>query len=121
VDWWSLGALVFEMLVGDPPFVAKDKKKLSEKIMNERVQFPSYLTSACHSLLKGLLERNVEKRLGCAKSTMFKTKGVSELKQHAFFKVRDSDVLLSGLGDQQSLLSSLLCCCVGSGPGLAQS
>jgi ribosomal protein S6 kinase beta len=106
-----LGALIYEMLVGDPPFTAKDKKKLTEKIMNERVQFPSYLTSPCHSLLKGLLERNVEKRLGCAKSSMFKTKGISELKQHAFFKVRvvvfgnlvrNANLFAPGLGLAQS-------------------
>ena len=41
VDWWSLGALLFEMLTGDSPFIAKDPKKLAEKIMNERVRGPT--------------------------------------------------------------------------------
>jgi p70 ribosomal S6 kinase len=39
-----------------------------------------------HSLLKGLLERNVQKRLGSTKSTMFEVGGVAALKAHRFFK-----------------------------------
>ena len=37
VDWWSYGALLYEMLTGDAPFTAKDKKKLTDKIMHDRV------------------------------------------------------------------------------------
>ena len=33
-----------------------------------------------------LLTRNVDQRLGAAKSTMFKTRGVQEVKSHSFFK-----------------------------------
>ena len=116
VDWWSFGTLLYELLTGDPPFRAKDSKRLCEKIMQDRVRWraavprsvvdydrrsipvgallsvtqlllPKYLSPTCHSLLKGLLERNVEKRLGCGKSSMFQTRGVSALKQHPFFKV----------------------------------
>jgi serine/threonine protein kinase len=86
VDWWSLGALIYEMLAGKPPFRANDEQKLYRKILNDRIVFPKFLTPACHSLLKGLLERNVEKRLGCQQSTMFETKGVSAIKNHPFFK-----------------------------------
>ena len=52
-----------------------------------QVTFPKYLSPTSCSLLKGLLERNVDKRLGCGKSTMYQVRGVAALKQHAFFKV----------------------------------
>lgn len=32
VDWWSLGALIYDMLVGRPPFVSNNKKLLYEKV-----------------------------------------------------------------------------------------
>lgn len=58
VDWWSLGALCYEMLVGKPPFTAKSQKDLDRKIMYEKFSAPSYLGAATHSLLKGMLEKD---------------------------------------------------------------
>ena len=33
VDWWSFGAIIYEMLVGYPPFYSDSKEKLFEKIV----------------------------------------------------------------------------------------
>lgn len=57
VDWWSLGALCYEMLVGKAPFVAKSQKDLDRKILSEKLSCPSYLTANAHSLLKGMLDK----------------------------------------------------------------
>lgn len=59
VDWWALGALCYEMLVGRPPFSGKTQKELDKKILFEKISVPAYLTAPAHSLLKGMLEKDV--------------------------------------------------------------
>ncbi|TMW65732.1 hypothetical protein Poli38472_008374 [Pythium oligandrum] len=92
-DWWALGALIYEMVTGYPPFTHKNRKKLHQKILNEKLNLPKWLSSDTHSILKQLLERNVEKRLGSGKSSMFKVKGVQAIKNHAFFRTIDWPLL----------------------------
>ncbi|RHZ12864.1 hypothetical protein DYB37_010094, partial [Aphanomyces astaci] len=91
VDWWSLGALAYEMLIGHPPFETKTKnrKELHKKILTAKLVLPKWLSSDAHSLLKSLLERNVDKRLGGGKSSMFVVRGVQALKCHPFFRTID--------------------------------
>uniref|UniRef100_M4C5S0 Protein kinase domain-containing protein n=1 Tax=Hyaloperonospora arabidopsidis (strain Emoy2) TaxID=559515 RepID=M4C5S0_HYAAE len=93
VDWWALGALIYEMVTGYPPFRHKNRKKLHQKILNEKLSLPKWLGSETHSILKQLLERNVDKRLGSGKSTMFQVKGVQAIKKHAFFRDIDWGLL----------------------------
>ena len=67
VDMWALGALAYEMLTGEAPFYDKARKELYRKIMGQtgRLTFPKFMSPAAVSLIKALLERNVDKRLGC--------------------------------------------------------
>jgi p70 ribosomal S6 kinase len=85
-DYWSLGCIAYEMLKGLPPFSSKQgSKELFRKIMSEKVKMPPGSTAAACKLLKGLLNRNPDARLGCARSNMFELGGVAALKQAAFF------------------------------------
>jgi len=81
VDWWSLGALLFDMCTGTPPFVGSNRKKTMDKITNASVRFPPFLTIELKDLLRKLLCRKVEKRLGGP--TMG---GVKSIKEHIWFR-----------------------------------
>ncbi|CAH1802624.1 unnamed protein product [Owenia fusiformis] len=64
VDWWSLGALMYDMLTGAPPFTAENRKKTIDKILKAKLSFPPYLTCEARGLIKKLLKKNVQERLG---------------------------------------------------------
>ncbi|EOY14449.1 hypothetical protein QUC31_000043 [Theobroma cacao] len=80
-DWWSLGAIMYEMLVGYPPFCSDDPRITCRKIINWRtcLKFPDEpkITDEAKDLICHLL-CDVETRLG--------TRGVEELKAHPWFK-----------------------------------
>ncbi|CAL4891053.1 unnamed protein product [Urochloa decumbens] len=76
-DWWSLGAIMYEMLVGYPPFYSEDPMSTCRKIVNWRshLKFPeeARLSPEAKDLI-GKLLCNVDQRLG--------TKGAHEIKAH---------------------------------------
>jgi len=40
VDWWTLGILIYEMIVGYPPFVYEDPMGIYQKILSGKIVFP---------------------------------------------------------------------------------
>ena len=40
VDWWSLGIIIYELLIGVTPFFNRNKNMLLEKITKSKVVFP---------------------------------------------------------------------------------
>lgn len=45
VDWWSLGALLYEMITGLPPFYSKNRETMFEKIMKAELSFPPFMSA----------------------------------------------------------------------------
>ncbi|TXG49962.1 hypothetical protein EZV62_025837 [Acer yangbiense] len=79
-DWWSVGILLFEMLTGKPPFTGGNRQKIQQKIIKDKMKLPAFLSSEAHSLLRGLLQKDVSKRLGSGPG------GSEEIKSHKWFK-----------------------------------
>ena len=79
VDWWSLGALLYEMLTGLPPFYSRDRNTLFERIRKGVLEVPAHLSTEAIDLLGGLLCRAPDKRLGCGPTD------AGEIRTHPFF------------------------------------
>jgi len=80
VDWWAFGVLLYEMLVGQPPFDGEDEEELFAAITDHNVSYPKSLSKEARDLIKGLLTKQPSKRLGCL------PKGEEELRTHGFFR-----------------------------------
>ena len=80
VDWWSLGCVLYEMLVGRAPYKILFGDSLNEEIYKKRVLFPDYVNEEAQDLINKLLILNPKKRLG------FGDGGANKIKQHPFFK-----------------------------------
>ncbi|KAA6381805.1 MAG: putative Serine/threonine-protein kinase TIO, partial [Streblomastix strix] len=61
-DLWSLGALLYELFVGKPPFVAESYGQLIHVLNSTEVFYPSNITEQFASFLRGLLQKDPDKR-----------------------------------------------------------
>ena len=77
-DWWTLGAFLFELLTGFPPFYVSNRDELFHHIRFTSPNYPVYLSTPARSLLQGLLEKQPERRLGTIS-------GAAEIKNHPWF------------------------------------
>jgi len=75
VDFYSLGMLIYEMVVGRPPFVWDTHQELFKKIIKNDILFPKNMSSKLKSFLSALLHKDPKERLG-AKN------GLSEIVNH---------------------------------------
>ncbi|GAA5810702.1 AGC protein kinase Gad8 [Mucor flavus] len=81
VDWWTLGVLLYEMMTGLPPFYDENTNEMYRKILQDELRFPDDMSADARSLLRGLLTRDPNERLG--------NNGSEEIKNHAFFSSID--------------------------------
>ena len=81
IDWWSVGAIFYEMLIGFPPFFSENAQITCSKIKNyeKYLSIPRErkISSEAKNLINSFLTEP-SKRLG--------VHGIEEIKNHIFFK-----------------------------------
>ena len=88
VDWWSVGIIFYEMLVGFTPFFEGTQEEIIKKIKNYKkyLSIPKVvkdnISEEAQKLIFDFLQER-EKRLGIG--------GIDEIKRHPFFKDFDWD------------------------------
>ncbi|XP_058468086.1 serine/threonine-protein kinase Warts isoform X2 [Malaya genurostris] len=82
-DWWSVGVILYEMLVGQPPFLANTAEETQIKVINWRktLKIPkeAQLSTESQDIILRLCT-NEDERIG---------RNVEEIKSHTFFRSID--------------------------------
>uniref|UniRef100_A0AAX7VE65 non-specific serine/threonine protein kinase n=1 Tax=Astatotilapia calliptera TaxID=8154 RepID=A0AAX7VE65_ASTCA len=89
VDWWAMGIILYEFLVGCVPFFGDTPEELFGQVITDDIVWPDgdeALPADAQSLISALLQTNPLVRLG--------TGGAFEVKQHSFFSELDWNSLL---------------------------
>lgn len=77
-DIYGIGAVLYEMISGTPPFYSNEIEKLYQNIKKSKLVLHNYFSDELKDLLKKLLCRDPKKRIGIYNK--------SEIKSHPFFK-----------------------------------
>jgi len=123
VDWWSLGVIMFECLVGYTPFYAEDPVTTCRKILRWRqcLEMPAetkaQLSPKCIDFLSCLLA-GPESRIGSSKNSTEFENGFRQVVQHPWFKGfdweglpnKEGPLLPSGSREFPELLEYLKTC-----------
>ncbi|KAF3061895.1 Serine/threonine-protein kinase psk1 [Daldinia childiae] len=84
VDWWSFGALGYDLMTGNPPFRGGNHAKIQNNIVKQKLVLPYFLGPDAKDLLTRFLKKDPTKRLG---SNM--PKDLLIIKKHRFFRKID--------------------------------
>jgi serine/threonine protein kinase len=79
VDWWAFGVLIYQMLLGQSPFRGEDEDEIFDAILSDEPLYPIHMPKDSVDILRKLLIREPEKRLGCGPTDAL------EVMQHPFF------------------------------------
>ena len=80
VDWWSLGCVLYEFLIGSLPFHIPRGGKISHRTFEGPIKFPKGMNEDDMDLICNLLINNPKQRLGNG------PKDAEDIKKHPYFK-----------------------------------
>ena len=86
-DWWSVGVIMYEMLVGQPPFMAPTPSETQLKIVN----WPEYLRIPLHAQMTPSARDLIQQFLSDPQHRIGRN-GSDQIKSHPFFSPIDWDV-----------------------------
>ena len=78
-DIYGIGAILFELISGAPPFFSQDENLMYKNISENRLMFPEFFSDELKDLLRKMLDKNPKKRIGIENDK-------SDLKNHEFFR-----------------------------------
>ena len=78
VDWYLLGVVFFEMLVGLPPYFSNNQEQIFKNIDNAELIIPNFISKKGQNLIRSLLIKNPLERLGSKND-------VEDIKNHPYF------------------------------------
>ena len=87
-DFWTLGIILYEMLIGCTPFLDSDPLKIYQKINIGKILFPNNFEKNTKFIIRHFLNLDPHKRLGCSKN------GIADIVDDPFFKEFDWKGLL---------------------------
>lgn len=87
VDFYCIGALLYELVTGLPPYYSKNTEQIYESVLTEELTFPKHtqLSHECRSVIAGLLNKNYKQRLGTNYDYLGALSGVREVLAHPWF------------------------------------
>jgi hypothetical protein len=68
---WSFGILIYELIVGQPPWISDDLMGIYQSILGGKLLFPRFFDAQAKVLTKSLLVPDLTKRIGCLKVSCF--------------------------------------------------
>ena len=93
VDWWALGILIYEMIIGIPPFYNPNKHQMYYLIQHAPIRWPEKakhgieVSAEAKDLISKMLCKDRKERLG-------QNKDYQEILEHPFFKdLNENDLL----------------------------
>ena len=79
MDWWALGVLIYEMILGYPPFFADSPIQIYQKIIEARIVLPAWVPPNARDIIQRLCTKDLSARLGNIRG------GGYEVMRHPFF------------------------------------